>query len=326
MEKEPENSQVDATEHAKPKLTVDEQIARLKSKGITFDICTEDDAKYVMAEESYWFNIAAYRTLYDKQIDGEHEGCYINLDFAYLADLAAIDKQLRQTLLPMTLDVEHYAISKIERIVSERDDEDGYSIVVDYWNSMTDDRREHRTAEIKRLREDFYCGKLLEQYRSSMPVWVFMELLTFGAFIDFYGFCAKRWDDQEMRQDHYTLRAVKSARNAYAHSCCIINNFRRTDIRHRTSVEVMKALENAGVSKQVRNKRMKNVAMQQIATLMFAQSRFVTGSADKKKASASLQKLCERMDEHSDYYLTNNVVTSAFEFLKKIFTLAENGL
>lgn len=322
-----ENEQThNAAERAKPKLTIDEQIARLKAKGVTFNICTEGDAKHIMEEESYWFDIASYRMLYDKYAEGKQEGCYINLDFAYLADLAAIDKLLRQTLLPMTLDVEHYAISKIERIVSERSDEDGYSIVVDYWSGMTDDRRKHRTAEIKRLRDDFYCGKLLEQYRDYMPVWVFMELLTFGAFIDFYGFCAKRWEDRGMRQDHYTLRAVKSARNACAHSCCIINNFRRTDAHHRASIEVMSALENIGVSKQVRSKRMKNIAMQQIVTLMFAQSKFVTGVDDRMNTNASLQRLQERMDEHADYYQANNVITSAFEFLKKIFTLAGNGL
>ena len=109
------------SENRKPKLTVDEQIGRLKSRGVKFDICSEEEAKRILEHESYWFKIGAYRSLYSKQVSGEHVGDYINLDFAYLADLAAIDKCLRQTLLPMTLDVEHYAIVLVERIISERE-------------------------------------------------------------------------------------------------------------------------------------------------------------------------------------------------------------
>lgn len=310
-----------ALEHAKPKLTADEQIARLKARGVTFEVCSETDAKRILEQESYWFKIAAYRALYDKQVEGNRVGSYINLDFAYLADLAAMDKELRRTLLPMTLDVEHYAISQVERIISEREDEDGYSIVADYWNSLTDDERNYRTSEIKRLEYDYYCSELIRSYKDDMPAWVFMELLTFGAFIDFYLFCAKRWQDNKMRQAHYALRAVKSARNAYAHSSCIISNFRRQGKYFKTNADVANALEKAGISKQARTKRMKNASLQQVAILMFAYSRFVTGSDDRKHAKAALQKLQDRIDKHKEYYTANNAINSTFDFLKKVFQI-----
>ncbi len=308
-------------EHAKPKLTVDEQIARLKSKGVTFGLCSEDEARRILESESYWFRIAAYRALYDKHTEGKHGGKYINLDFAYLADLAAIDKQLRQTLLPMTLDVEHYAISKVERTISERDDEDGYSIVRDYWADLTDEERSYRSAEIGRLRGDFYCGELIRKYRDDMPAWVFMELLTFGAFINFFKFCARRWNDEEMRQNHYILRSVKSARNAYAHSSCIVSNFRRDDGLYRANIKVKHALEKAGMSKTARTKRMRNTALQQIATLIFAYSHFVTGDEDRRNAKNALTAMTQRIGEHKDYYKTNNAIASAFDFLEKAFDI-----
>lgn len=43
-------------------LTVKEQIGHLKSKGITFGLCSEEDAAEFLAERTYFFKIAADRT------------------------------------------------------------------------------------------------------------------------------------------------------------------------------------------------------------------------------------------------------------------------
>ena len=47
----------------------------------------------------------------------------------------------------------------------------------------------------------------------EMPAWVFLELSSFGAFADFYLFCANRWGDSGMRDEHYMLRRANSLRN-----------------------------------------------------------------------------------------------------------------
>lgn len=57
----------------------------------------------------------------------------------------------------------------------------------------------------------------------EMPAWVFLELSSFGAFADFYLFCANRWGDSGMRDEHYMLRRANSLRNAAAHSSAIVN-------------------------------------------------------------------------------------------------------
>lgn len=48
-------------------------------------------------------------------------------------------------------------------------------------------------------------------------------LKSFGAFADFYLFCANRWGDSRMRDEHYMLRRANSLRNAAAHSSAIVN-------------------------------------------------------------------------------------------------------
>lgn len=195
----------------KPKLTVDEQIEHLKSKGVTFDLCVEEDARETLRDKTYYFKLAAYRTLFDKRVGGERDGESVGLDFGHLRDLAAIDHMLRYTLLPMTLDIEHFAKAKLMREVTDRADEDGYSIVADYLASLSKKSLDIRNGEIRRLENDRYSGSLARRYDGAYPAWVFVELISFGGFIDFYRFCALLWDDRGMRKEHYLLKQVKAS-------------------------------------------------------------------------------------------------------------------
>lgn len=127
---------IDDIGQRKTLLTVEEQIEHLKSKGVTFKLCSEEDAVEYLSERTYFFKIAAYRTLFDKRVGGPLDGQYANLDFGYLKTLASLDRDLRYALLPLTLDVEHAARTKLVRNVTERVGEDGYTVVRDYMASL----------------------------------------------------------------------------------------------------------------------------------------------------------------------------------------------
>ena len=58
----------------KPKLTVEEQIEHLKSKGVAFELCDEKEAARVLSEQDHYFRLAAYRVLFPKRIGGAHDG------------------------------------------------------------------------------------------------------------------------------------------------------------------------------------------------------------------------------------------------------------
>ena len=52
------------------------------------------------------------------------------------------------------------------------------------------------------VENDAYLGPLVSRYPiGEMPAWVFLELSSFGAFADFYLFCADRWGDSGMRDN-----------------------------------------------------------------------------------------------------------------------------
>ena len=115
--------------------------------------------------------LAAYRVLFEKRIRGAHDGEYVGLDFGHLRDLAAIDHMLRYTLFPTTLDIEHFAKVKLMREVTERADEDGYSIVADYLESLSERNRSIREKEMERLKRDGYSGGMARKYDKEKPVW-----------------------------------------------------------------------------------------------------------------------------------------------------------
>lgn len=311
----------DVLDTRKPKLTIDEQIAHLRAKGVTFDLCGEDEAARILAKQDHYFRLAAYRILFPKRIGGEHDGEYAELDFAKLADLAEIDQELRGFLLPLTLDVESAAKTWLITRITDSADEDGYSIFSDYLSSLNDDERNRRRGELKRLEKDLYLGPLVERYPiEEMPAWVFLELSSFGAFTNFYLFCANRWDDAAMRSEHYLLRCANSVRNAAAHSSAIINGLGSDapSPNIRTPRVVALSLAEIGLNKRARRTRLRNPRVLQMTILAFAYDRFVP-QGKRDGVAARLNALEARACEHADWYAGVPVIGSSYRFLSKVF-------
>lgn len=307
--------------HAKPMLaTPAEQIAKLKSLGVTFDLCGEDEAAAYLAAKTYLFKLMTYRELFDRRLGGERDGQYVGLDFGHLVRLASVDRTLRYTLLPMTLDVEHFARVRLVRGVESRPGEDGYTVVSDYMASLNHDNRRRRLGEINMLAKDAYCGDLVRKYADDMPIWAFLELVSFGSFIDLYLFCAERWGDKRMVEEHYMLRLTKSARNAAAHSSNMINGFgRKGGALYETSASVAMALTEAGISKRVRGTKMSNPRLQQVATLLYMHARMVPEGTSKERARDNVKRLSAEMGHVLDDLPHNDAVRSSFSFLITLF-------
>ncbi len=301
-----------------PLLSIDEQIEQMKQQGITFNLCSEDEARGYLSNRTYYFKLRSYRTLFIKRVGGKRDGQYINLDFGHLRALASLDRDLRYALLPLTLDVEHAARTKLMRNVAERAEEDGYTVCADYMRDLNHDERRRRKGDVGQLDKDIYCQALLAKYGkdpAKMPLWVLLEVFSFGSFIDLYLYCSVRWDDDKMANEHYLLRQAKSVRNACAHSSGIINGFREVDDSVATDQNVEKALAKTTLSHRVRTSRMENPRIKQIATLMYQHSMTITEGKGRKNAVESMQQLKGRMAEVMDLMPKNDAVVSSLTFL-----------
>lgn len=204
-------------EHKKKKLTTAEQIEHMKRLGIKFNIVSEEEAKAYLTKDTYFFKIKAYAKNYDKN----KEGKYINLDFGYLKELSLLDVQLRNLVLYLCLQLEHYLKVEINCHLCENTLEDGYNIIEQYKNSEFYKRR---TAQSKP--KSHYNEDLINKYESDYAIWNFMEVMSFGELIELYKCYFSIYDSKKERL-YDMLFCAKHLRNACAHNNCILNNIRK---------------------------------------------------------------------------------------------------
>lgn len=270
----------------KPMLTVEQQIAHLKAKGVKFDLCSEDCAALYLRTKCQFFRVYAYRKSFPKHVGDELDGKYMNLDFAYLKTLSGLDRMLRDVLLSMTLDVEHYAkVSLLNSMGLLR--EDGYSVIRDYLSCLSRGQRSRLEGELLRRKGDPYVGALICKYESDWPIWAFCEVVSFGTFIDLFKFCADRWGDRGLMDVHYQLKNVKQVRNASAHGACILNEIAAARSPVRAPAALVNEMNAYGISRRLRTKWLRSRRMVQICSLFYLYIRFVpSGSvlSDRKEA------------------------------------------
>ena len=305
-------------EIVKPKLSLDGQIEHLKEQGVLFNIMDEAEARDYLGQHNNYFKLTAYRKNYDKHPAGENKDKYINLEFAYLVDIAVIDMQLRYRIVHMALDLEHHTKLQLLRKMDEYN-EDGYQVVQDYIDSLDEKQRKIFDSEINRNKGNIYCGDIIAKYEGAFPVWAFIEIVPFGRLVAFYGFCADRFSDKSMKDTFYRLLTCKEIRNASAHSNCILNNLKAKTAAHSTNAAVtLELMKIKGMNTNFRKNRMSNARIQQVVTLLYTHKDMVESEGIKRSESEDLKKIMERVDKNYDYYNTNPMIKGTFDFLKLV--------
>lgn len=288
----------------KPWLSPAEQVQCLKEKGITFDLMSEVEAEQYLTANSNYFRVASYKHGFPRVVGGENDGKYINLDFAMLKDLSIIDYLLRQTLLPMTIDVEHFAKMELLSWIEDHS-EDGYELVHSFLEGNTHINIQGESVcrvldEINRGSSGVYTDKLIERYRGEeIPVWVFLELIPFGTFCRFWEHCSLEGGDKNMKSKYYLLLDVKNLRNACGHNNCILNGLESGTARHRAGREVINAVRDAGVASAMRKSKLSNGRIQHIASALYLHH-MVASDGVLRHTGERLRTLLERMDKHRD--------------------------
>lgn len=256
--------------HDKPWLTPEQQIEHLERKGVAFSLMSKQEALSYLKHNNNYFRLRSHRCGFDKVVGGVNDGKYIGLDFAMLQDLSVIDYELRQALLPMTIDIEHFSkVELFERL--GRDSVDPYEIVEQYLSGKRCSQFEGVSGgsvarEIDSRLNSCYINGLISSYRETgYPVWVFTELITFGTFIDFWFSVSRYLHDGEFRKRAYELQAVKGLRNACAHNNCIINDLKSGKPRYNVSYDVRIAvtglkLHDVNVKAKLSNERLQHIA------------------------------------------------------------------
>ncbi len=311
----------------KPKLSAEQLVAKMKNeKGVTFKYMNEDDAVDFLKRKNNYYRLAAYRKNYDKRLNGENKGTYIGLDFAYLVDLSIIDMHLRNMIIQMCLDVEHDLKVQLLNDITTNPDENGYDIVVSFI-----DNNEFLKEEIYKKRFSTYVGDLINKFFTfethknannkdvidevdiRCPIWAFLEIISFGTFINLYDY----YYDLNAPVQRQLLNPIKSLRNACAHNNCIINNLRRGTTRPTRKVsQFVASIPN--ISGDIRRKYLSSQPMFEFCSLLLVYDNIVSESIKQHRYIELSNLINERMVKHSEYYSNQQLLSSAYDFIRKI--------
>lgn len=315
----------------KMKLSINDQIEDMKAKGISFSLCSETNAKKFLQNNTYYFKLKVYEKNYSND-NKEHR--YKNLDFEYLKELSKIDMYLRKIILDMCLDIEHVLKTRIIYDCTTNPDTDGFDIVREYL-----DRNYLIEKAIKdKASAKSVCSSLAAHYWNKedgtlkpMPLWVIVELISFGDFVNLYTFYYQTYTKRYPDYSRY-LGAIKYLRNASAHSNCLIYSLKKVPDFSKTQ-QVMLTLSRANklISEQTRVHKMSVPVLHDFITLLLVYNDLLNTPYNKSMKEKKMQEIRHffldedgRIRTKSKYFSNNATLTEAYYFVCNVLKFIDN--
>lgn len=308
-------------------MKITEMVPYLKTKNIKFIECSEYDAENYLKENNNYYNITAYKNNFPKYPCGESVGKYIDLDFAYLKDLSIIDYRTRIVLFKMIIDIEHYLKIRILNSIETIEDEDGYNIVNLYmehdYNDEKFPKRVHDSI-IKKVSNDYY-KRIFSKYDvdkdkklENIPIWEFLEIITFGELINFFEFFTEEYNLDDKKYI-FMLREINKLRNAVAHNSCVLSELDKKDNLHKFDTLIFEFMNECGISKENRTNKLKNSRIRQITYTLYMFNIIITSQGVKDNVKHEVSKLFYgRIILNRKYYNNNGLLKSIYQFFEKI--------
>lgn len=304
------------------KYSISQQIENLKNKNITFQIKDEQAASQYLTYNTYYFKLKSFAKSFEYN---ESKKQYIHLDFEYLVELSKLDMYLREYIIKLSLDTEHFLKVKLINDLTNNDKEDGYDIIECLFQQYP-----YIKNRIDLKKKDSACADLIHKYQNDWAVWNIVEVLSFGDFIKLFELYYELYPENKSKTINNLLWPLKFIRNASAHNNCLLNTLRRPYMhthlfnKKKNIIEPNKELVSLlikvpNISKNSRKKKIANPIIHDFIATLFLFNEVCSSPILKKNQFYTLQKLINvRFVKHSDYFAKDNVFTSNYEFIKKI--------
>lgn len=316
----------------KPKLTSQQLVTKMRDeKGITFKYDSLDEAELFLSDRNNYLRLACYRNSYQKHSSGKDAGKYIDLDFAYLKELAVLDMHYRFIVKEMCSDIEHFISVQLLKLIENDVSTDGYDIVKDFL-----DNNPYVIKNIARSANSPHTGDLIQKYFTisksrdpltgaiirritkydDCPAWVLLELLTFGDLISFYQYyCSKKGLTPVTTTAVFNL--TRSLRNGVSHENCMLCKLpANTTVPQR---EITTAVKNLGIfSTSQRQKKLSSRTVLEFTGMLYLYSITVQGKVREHRIQQLKSFFHCRMIEKKEFFKGNALITSTYEFCERV--------
>ena len=296
-------------------LSIEELIQHMKNRGITFNEISENDAKQFLQNNNYYMKLAAYRANYDKCDIGKRQGQYKKLDFGYLKELSTIDMYLRYIVMDMCLDIEHVIKVRLIKNITNNPSEDGYDIVRKF---IAQDDNLRILKNIRSHKSGEYCKDLIEKYYPYFPVWVFVELISFGDLLYFCSFYEKIYGVQII--NNKLMNTVRDVRNAAAHSNCLLNKMtEKIDSTKQVNNEISSFI--IGMKNISKTSRVNNLSYKftnSFVTVLYVYDSLMNEIPKQKRYKEIQEFMNGRVVKNKQFFQSNSKIVGVYNFHKKV--------
>lgn len=228
----------------------------------------------------------------------------MDLDFSYLVELSVLDMEFRFLIIRMCLNIEHASkVYIINKCIDHH--EDGYSIVEEYFENQSNNIKD----KILKNANNSYCMDLVVENQNRMPLWVLIEVVSFGDLCHFYKFVSQKGYVKTEEVD--LLFHVRNFRNAAAHNHCLFSQLKSQNERPLPIVSQYVANYD-NITKSERRSRLASKCINDFVTLLVSFEYYIKSDGIRKHTKEDIQSLFfERMLYNKEYFKTCNTVKNA---------------
>lgn len=292
----------------KPKLSISQQVAHMIDLGINFNIVTKEEAEKYLLDNTYFFKIKSFAKNYNKNSENK----YVNLEFASLKELAILDMHLRNLILLLCLQIEHFLKVDLNKHLCNNDKENGYTIIKSFQKS--DFYVNNGGFQLKT--KSRYNEDLISKYQNCFALWNFMEIISFGELIQLYKFYFDQYDSKKAKLFNF-LFSVKQLRNACAHNNCLLNNINKPVVKmNYTLISFLKRQRD--LSKSTIQTNCNKLLGNDFASLLFCFFNIVSSKDVKNHAKCDLKNFAHRLQKNKSLFSKNDSILSMFNFFESI--------
>jgi len=288
--------------------SVDDLIHQMKEKNIRFEIYSEKDTKEFLTSNSYYKKISAYQCNFQYGRKDGHK-VYSDLDFAYLVELSTLDMEFRSLVMRMCLNLEHsLKVYILDECLTMGDD--GYSLMANFFQSNPEAQNKAVT-----LATNPYCKELVTKYATNMPIWVYLEVISFGSLCTFYKWINATYGILN-HNDIDILFNISRFRNAAAHNYCLFNHLTMKDncIAKPDIRKYAKTLAPKGFNI---NNRLRSRTAYDFISLLYEFDKYIKSQGIRDHTAEDIKYLFyERMVRHKEYFKNCDSIKQSYKFIK----------
>ena len=180
-------------------------------------------------------------------------------------------------------------------------------------------------SDTKKVGSEYY-QKIFSKYDidkdkklENIPVWEFLEIITFGELVNFYEFFSKEYQLKKEIKNIFILREIVKLRNAVAHNSCVLCDLDKKDNEYAPDFKIVNYLNLCGIGKETRDNKLSNSRIKQMTYTLYMFNEIVTSEGVKRNVITDINELFyERIILHKEYYNNNELLKSIYAYFDKI--------